>query len=134
MKFKGYPDPEWQPASFLMHEINEDWLAYNAKHRTDVAIKHLCMIYTPKSNLMEDWLKGEVMGSVTRSGRDQPLVQEGKEWRTLCKMAQESHKSPPLDYSAKGKRAVMRLAHSSHPQRRKAAISEGDRRRMNLDP
>ena len=51
----------------------------------------------------------EVIGSVTRSGRDQIRLQEDREWRTLCKMAQESHKSPTLDYSGKGKRAVMRL-------------------------
>ena len=71
--------------------------------------------------------------SVTRSARDQILLQEDREWRTLCKMAQESHKSRTLDYSRRGKRAVMRLTHSSHPQRRMATIWERDRRRMCLD-
>ena len=134
VKYKGYPDPEWQPASSFMHDINEDWLAYNAKHRIDVGIKDVRMIYTPKSNPIEDLLEVEVIGSVTGSGRDQNLLQEDREWRTLCKMAQDSHKIPTLDYSGKGKRAVMRLTHSSHPQRRMAAIWERDRRRMRLDP
>ena len=126
VKEEGYPDPEWQPASSFMHDINEDWLAYNAKHRIDADIKDVRMIYTPKSNPIEHLLEVEVIGSVTRSGRDQILLQEDREWRTLCKMAQESHKSPTLEYSGKGKRAVMRLTHSSHPQRRMAAIWERD--------
>ena len=53
MKYKGYLDPEWQPASLFIHEINEDWLAYNAKHRTDVAIKDVRMIYTPNIHRYE---------------------------------------------------------------------------------
>ena len=107
-----------------MRDINEDSLAYNAKHRIHVGIKDVRMIYTPKSNPIEDLLVVEVIGSVTRSGRDQIRLQEDREWRTLCKMAQESHKSPTLDYSGKGKRAVMRLTHISYPQRRMAAIWE----------
>ena len=39
VKYKGYPDPEWLPARSFMHDINEDWLAYNANHRIDVGIK-----------------------------------------------------------------------------------------------
>ena len=53
--------------------------------------------------------------------------------RTLCKMAGKSHKGPTLDYSGKGKRPVMGLTQSSHPQRRIAAIWERDRPRMCLD-
>ena len=48
MKYKGYPHPEWQPASFFMHDINEDWLAYTAKQLIDVGIPDVRMIYTPK--------------------------------------------------------------------------------------
>ena len=114
MKYKGYPGREWQTASSFMHDINEDWLAYNAKHRIDGGIKEVRMICPPKSNPMEDLLEVEVTGSVTMSGRDQRLLQEGREWTILCKMAQESHKSPALDYSCKGKQAVMRLTHSSY--------------------
>ena len=100
-----------------MHDINEDWLPYYAKHRIDVGIKDARMIYKPKSNPIEDLLEVEVIGSVTRSRRDQILLPEDRKWRTLCKMGQESHKSPTLDYSGRGKRAVMRLMHSSHPQK-----------------
>ena len=75
-----------------------------------------------------------MIAGVIRSGRDQILLQEDRELRTLCKMAQESHKSPTLDYSGKGRRAVMRLTHSSHPEIRMAAIWDRDRLRMLLDP
>ena len=73
------------------------WLAYNAKHRIDLGIQHFCITYTPKSSPTEDLLEVEVVGSVTRSGRDQIGLQEDKEGRTLYKMAQESHYSPILD-------------------------------------
>ena len=103
MKLNGYPDPEWQPASSFMHDINEDWLAYHAKHRIDGGIKDVRMICTPKSNLVEDLLEVEAIGSATKSGQDQILLQEDRERRTLCKKAQKSHKTPILDYSRKGK-------------------------------
>ena len=67
----------------------------------DVGIKDVRMICTSKSNPMEDLLEDEVIGSVTMSGRDQSLLQEDREWGILYKMAQESHKSPTLDYSCR---------------------------------
>ena len=70
VKYKGSPDPEWQPASSFTHDINENWLGYDAKHLIDVGIKDLCMVYTPKSNPIEDLLEVEEIGSVSRSGRD----------------------------------------------------------------
>ena len=79
VKYEGYPDPEWQPASSFMHDITEDWLAYNAKHHIDVGIKDVRMIYTPKSNPIENLLEVEVIGSVTRSGGDQIVLQEDRE-------------------------------------------------------
>ena len=55
----------FQPASSFMHDINEDWLAYNAKNCIAVGLKDVRMIYTPKSNTIEDLLEVEVIGSVT---------------------------------------------------------------------
>ena len=79
VEYKGYPDPEWQPASSLMHDIDEDWLAYNANYRIDVGIEDVRIIYTPQSNPIEDLLEVEVIGSVTRSGRYRILLQENRE-------------------------------------------------------
>ena len=29
VKYKGYPQPEWHTSSAFMHDVNEDWVAYN---------------------------------------------------------------------------------------------------------
>ena len=34
VKYKGFPDTEFQPASAFMHDINETWTKYNAKHKS----------------------------------------------------------------------------------------------------
>ena len=115
-----------------MHDINEDWLA-NAKHGIDLGIQDFCIVYTPKSSSKEDLLEAEVIGSLTRSGRDRIGLQEDKEGRTLYKMAQESHYRPTLDYSGKDKRAIMRLTQSMHPQKCMGAMRGINQRRMRLD-
>ena len=60
-----------------MHDIHEDSLAYNAKHRIDVGIK------TSKLNQIELLLEVEVIGSVTRSRRDHIWLQEDREQRAF---------------------------------------------------
>ena len=47
VKYKGYPEPEWQPASSFLHDINDDWLAYNAKHGISVHLRDVRMIHSP---------------------------------------------------------------------------------------
>ena len=49
VKYKCYPDAEWQPASPFIHDISGNWLAHNAKHSIDMGTKDVGMIYTPKS-------------------------------------------------------------------------------------
>ena len=33
VKYKGYEEPEWQDARAFLHDINEDWLSYNKRHK-----------------------------------------------------------------------------------------------------
>ena len=33
VKYKGYEEPGWQDARALLHDINEDWLSYNKRHK-----------------------------------------------------------------------------------------------------
>ena len=35
VKYRGYPEPEWQPATSFLHDIQEEWLKYNKRHRLD---------------------------------------------------------------------------------------------------
>ena len=47
VKYKGYPEPEWQPASSFLHDINDDWLAYNTKHGISVDLRDVRMVHSP---------------------------------------------------------------------------------------
>ena len=33
VKYQGYEEPEWQDARAFLHDINEDWMAYNKRHK-----------------------------------------------------------------------------------------------------
>ena len=41
VKYKGYDKPAWREASEFMHDINEEWLRYNIKHKIDVGLKDI---------------------------------------------------------------------------------------------
>ena len=41
VKYKGYDKPEWREASEFMHDINEEWLRYNIKHKIDVGLQDI---------------------------------------------------------------------------------------------
>ena len=41
VKYKAYDKPEWREASEFMHDINEEWLRYNIKHKIDVGLKDI---------------------------------------------------------------------------------------------
>ena len=41
VKYRGYPEPEWQPATSFLHDIQEDWLKYNKRHRLDLKLSDL---------------------------------------------------------------------------------------------
>ena len=44
VKYKGYDKPEWYDASEFLHDINQDWLQYNIKHKIDVGIQDVCVL------------------------------------------------------------------------------------------
>ena len=44
VKYKGFPDTEFQPASAFMHDINETWTKYNAKHKIDLRLADIRFI------------------------------------------------------------------------------------------
>ena len=41
VKYRGYPQPEWQPATSFLHDIQEEWLKYNKRHRLDLKLSDL---------------------------------------------------------------------------------------------
>ena len=41
VKYRGYPEPEWQPATSFLHDIQEEWLRYNKRHRLDLKLSDL---------------------------------------------------------------------------------------------
>ena len=44
VKYKGFPDTEFQPASAFMRDINETWTKYNAKHKIDLRLADIRFI------------------------------------------------------------------------------------------
>ena len=44
VKYKGYDKPEWHDASEFLHDINQDWLQSNIKHKIDVGIQDVCVL------------------------------------------------------------------------------------------
>ena len=41
VNYRGYPEPEWQPATSFLHDIPEEWLKYNKRHRLDLKLSDL---------------------------------------------------------------------------------------------
>ena len=41
VKCRGYPQPEWQPATSLRDDIQEERLKYNKPHRLDLKLSDL---------------------------------------------------------------------------------------------
>ena len=45
VKYRGYPDTEFQPASAFMHDINDIWRDYNKKHKIDLQLSDIrCIV------------------------------------------------------------------------------------------
>ena len=82
VKYRGYPEPEWQPATSFLHDINEDWRTYNTKHGIDLTLSqvrtlqakttsHAC--YRHNTDVCQEM---EAPGSVTMQGRADVLQEE----------------------------------------------------------
>ena len=41
VKYRGYPETEFQPASAFMHDINDLWTQYNKKHKIDLQLSDI---------------------------------------------------------------------------------------------
>ena len=41
VKYRGFPETEWQPASAFMNNVTDVWLKYKRKHNIDISIKDL---------------------------------------------------------------------------------------------
>ena len=41
VKYRGFPETEWQPPSAFMNNVTDVWLKYNRKHNIDISIKDL---------------------------------------------------------------------------------------------
>ena len=52
VKYRGYPEPEWQPVTSFLHDINSYWLAFNARKGVDIKLSDVRVV------------EGEVIGEV----------------------------------------------------------------------
>ena len=41
VKYRDYPQPEWQPATSFLHDIQEEWLKYNKRHELELKLSDL---------------------------------------------------------------------------------------------
>ena len=41
VEYCGYAQPEWQPATSFLHDIQQEWLKYNKRHRVDLKLSDL---------------------------------------------------------------------------------------------
>ena len=53
VKYKGFPDTEFQPASVFMHDINETWTKNNAKHQIDLRLADIGFISSRPHTLQD---------------------------------------------------------------------------------
>ena len=63
VKYKGYDKPEWHDASEFLHDINQDWLQYNIKHKIDVGIQDVCVL---RSKYVSFWTRGFALVTARR--------------------------------------------------------------------
>ena len=45
VKYRGYPEPEWQSSSAFLHDINDTWTKYNKKHKIDISLSDIRAIW-----------------------------------------------------------------------------------------
>ena len=133
VKYKGYPEPEWQPASSFLRDINNDWLAYNAKHGISVDLRDVRMIQSPHPQPLQDLQQLEDIGAITGSSRIQIAREQEREWTNLIQMERVSRPGnsagqQSLKFSHKGTRVLRRLLHSNSPEKRVAACQELNKR------
>ena len=54
VKYRGYPETEFQPASALMHDMDVLWTQYNQKHKIDLELSDIRQVlarWAPNSTL-----------------------------------------------------------------------------------
>ena len=44
VKYRSYPETEFQPTSAFMHDINDIWTHYNNKHKIDLHLGDICQV------------------------------------------------------------------------------------------
>ena len=133
VKCKGYPEPEWQPANSFLHNINDDWLAYNTKHGISVDLRDVCMVHSPHPQPLQNLQQFEDIGAITGSSRIQIAREQEREWTNFIQMEQVSKpgnsvQQQSLHFSHKGTRVLRRLLHSNSPEKRVAAGQELNKR------
>ena len=79
LKYRGYPEYEWHPASCLMNNVTEIWLKYNNKHNVEVNIKDL------RNRLKQDSCLCRVQADYESLCRD-----HRRQWRELERLEKMS--------------------------------------------
>ena len=88
VKYRGYPDSEWQPASSFMNNVTDVWLQYNNKHNIDVSVKDLRILASQ-----------EFCPCMAQSCYDSLCAKERREWKELkCleKVSRPRQPPPPV--------------------------------------
>ena len=132
-KYKGSPEPEWQPDSSLLHDINDDWLALNARHGISVDLRDVCMVHSPNPQPSQDLQQLEGIGAITGSSRIQTDQEQEGKWTNLLQIEPLFRpvnlvRQQSLNFSQKGTTVLLRLLHSSSPEKRIAACQELNKR------
>ena len=88
VKYRGFPNYEWQPASFFMNNVTDVWLKYNNKHNINVSVKDLRILVSQKC-----------CPCMAQSCYDSLCAEERREWKELkCleKVSRPRQPPPPL--------------------------------------
>ena len=72
VKYRGFPDYEWQPASSFINNVTDVWLQVNNKHNIDVSVKDLRSLASQ-----------ELCPCMAQSCYDSLCAEERREWKEL---------------------------------------------------
>ena len=70
VKYRGYPETKFQPASAFMHNINDLWTQYNKKHKIDLQLSDIRQVLArlaPNSTLDAEFEARLVIGTTQRT-------------------------------------------------------------------
>ena len=85
VNYKGYPEPEWQPASSFLHDINDDWPAYNTEHGISVDLRDVRIVHAPHHPPLQDLHQLEGMGAIRAPAASRLLESKGVSGPSCCR-------------------------------------------------